>query len=83
MGKSKEIILPGEKMQELSFTRLKEKLQGVVDRLHQLVSRVTKKTDLALFLIDVCKDFELDQKDKLENLTIFTLLEALKYEYLF
>ena len=84
MGRKKDMKLAEEKMQDLSFNQLKEKLQAVIDRLNQLVSRVTEKTDLAVFLTVICKDFEFDMKDNWENVTVITIddkLEALKYGY--
>ena len=46
-----------------------------------VVTRVTEKTDLAVFLTEICKDFQFDMKDNWENVTIITIddkLEALK-----
>ena len=82
MGKKKALISVDEKIQDMSFNHLKDKLQAVIDRLNQLVSRVTEKTDLAVFLTEICKDFEFDMKDNWENVTVITIddkLEALKY----
>ena len=82
MGKKKALISVDEKIQDMSFNNLKDKLQAVIDRLNQLVSRVTEKTDLAVFLTEICKDFEFDMKDNWENVTVITIedkLEALKY----
>ena len=81
MGRKKELIITEEKIQDLSFAQLKEKLQSVIDRLNELVSRVTEKSDLAVFLTNVCKDFEIDMKENWENVTVITIddkLEALK-----
>ena len=82
MGKKKTLVSVDEKIQDMSFNHLKDKLQAVIDRLNQLVSRVTEKTDLAVFLTEICKDFEFDMKDNWENVTVITIddkLEALKY----
>ena len=57
MGKKKALISVDEKIQDMSFNNLKDKLQAVIDRLNQLVSRVTEKTDLAVFLTEICKGF--------------------------
>ena len=68
------------KIQDQSISELKVRLQEVVDRLNQLITRVTEKTELAIFLIDVCADFELDMKENWEKVTVITLddkLEAL------
>ena len=81
MGKKKELIAVDEKIQDMSFNHLKDKLQAVIDRLKELLSRVTEKTDLAVFLTEICKDFEFDMKDNWENVTVITIedkLEALK-----
>ena len=81
MGKKKELISVDEKIQDMSFNHLKDKLQAVIDRLKELLSRVTEKTDLAVFLTEICKDFEFDMKDNWENVTVITIedkLEALK-----
>ena len=82
MGKKKALISADEKIQDMSFNHLKYKLQAVIDRLNQLVSRVTEKTDLAVFLTEICKDFEFDMKDNWENVMVITIedkLESLKY----
>ena len=42
-------------MQEMSISELKVRLQGVVDRLSQLLDRVTEKTELGVFLIEICR----------------------------
>ena len=39
----------------MSISELKVRLQGVVDRLSQLVERVTEKTELGVFLIQICR----------------------------
>ena len=39
----------------MSISELKVRLQGVVDRLSQLVERVTEKTELGVFLIAICR----------------------------
>ena len=81
MGRKKEKVLLDEKIQDLSFNNLKDRLQAVVGRLNQLVSRVTEKTDLAIFLSDICKDFQFDMRENWENVTVITIddkLEALK-----
>ena len=39
----------------MTISELKVRLQDVVDRLSQLVDRVTEKTDLGLFLIEICR----------------------------
>ena len=46
-------------LQEMSISELKVRLQGVVDRLSQLVERVTEKTELGVFLIAICRVREL------------------------
>ena len=86
MGKKKDLVVVEEKLQELSFNHLKEKLQAVVARLNQLVTRVTEKTDLAVFLTEICKDFQFDMKENWENVTVITIddkLEALKYKQVY
>ena len=42
-------------VQEMSISELKVRLQGVVDRLSQLLDRVTEKTELGVFLIEICR----------------------------
>ena len=82
MGRKKDAKAAEEKIQDMSFNHLKDKLQGVIDRLNQLVTRVTEKTDLAVFLTEVCKDFQFDMRENWENVTVITIadkLEALKY----
>ena len=82
MGRKKDAKAAEEKIQDMSFNHLKDKLQGVIDRLNQLVTRVTEKTDLAVFLTEVCKDFQFDMRENWENVTVITIddkLEALEY----
>ena len=53
----------------------------IVERLNQLIKRVTEKTELGVFLIDICQDFELDMKENWEKVTVITLddkLDALR-----
>ena len=81
MGRKKELKPTEEKIQEMPIDSLKERLQAVITRLNLLVSRVTEKTDLAIFLTEVCKDFQFDMRENWENVTVITIddkLEALR-----
>ena len=67
--------------QDVSIMEMKGRLSAIVDRLNQLILRVTEKTELGVFLIDVCQDFELDMKANWEKVTVITIddkLDALK-----
>ena len=59
MGGSKKrkesLFIRSEKIQDCSISELKVRLQDVVERLNQLIKRVTEKTELAIFLIDICQ----------------------------
>ena len=68
--------------QDVSIMEMKGRLSAIVDRLNQLILRVTEKTELGVFLIDVCQDFELDMKANWEKVTVITIddkLDALKW----
>ena len=68
-------------LQDISINELKIRLSMIVDRLTQLIKRVTEKTELGVFLIDICQDFELDMKENWEKVTVITLddkLDALR-----
>ena len=49
------VNIKSDKIQDMTISELKLRLQDVVDRLSQLVDRVTEKTDLGLFLIEICR----------------------------
>ena len=81
MGRKKDKLVE-DKIQELSFKNLKDRLEVVIDRLHQLLKRVTEKTDLAVFLTKVSKDFQFDMRDNWQDMKVITLddkLDALKF----
>ena len=68
-------------IQDVSINELKIRLSMIVERLNQLIKRVTEKTELGVFLIDICQDFELDMKENWEKVTVITLddkLDALR-----
>ena len=69
------------RIQDVSINELKIRLSMIVERLNQLIKRVTEKTELGVFLIDICQDFELDMKENWEKVTVITLddkLDALR-----
>ena len=45
------------KIHDLNFDQLKNRMQSVVHKLDSLVTRVTEKTELAMFLTQVCTNF--------------------------
>ena len=71
-----------KQLNQMSFDQLKEKLEVVIDRVRKFGHRVTKKTEQSVFLVNACKDFELDVIDNLGTLQVVTVddkLESLKY----
>ena len=44
-------------LKDVSINGLKIRLAVIVDRLNQLIKRVTEKTELGVFLIDICQVF--------------------------
>ena len=42
-------------LKDVSINELKIRLAMIVDRLNQLIKRVTEKTELGVFLIDICQ----------------------------
>ena len=57
------------------------RLQAVIDKLNHLVVRVTEKTDLAVFLTEICSNFRFEVKDNWANVDVITEddeLEALR-----
>ena len=57
-------------------------MQTVIDKLDNLVVRVTEKTDLAVFLTEVCSNFRFEVKDNWQNVDVITVedeLEALRF----
>jgi len=68
------------KIHDLSFEQLKNRLQSVVYKLAQLTSRVTEKTELAIFLTAICTNFKFEVKNNWNDLDVITIddeLEAL------
>ena len=69
------------KIQDLNFDQLRERIQTVIDKLNNLVVRVTEKTELAVFLTEICSNFRFEVKDNWSNLDVITVddeLEALR-----
>ena len=67
-------------LQDLSFDQLKARMESVVEKLNLLVVRVTEKTDLAVFLTEICSNFKFEVKNNWSNLDEITVddeLEAL------
>ena len=67
-----ELKKSSEKLHKLSFNKLTERLEVVIENVKKFNKRVTKKSEQTNFLVNVTNEFELDIIENLENLRVVT-----------